>query len=99
MSEELPADIIAILEGLARWACGYNNHLKWNEEAKLKADLMHNRRRWQGFPVSAITVKRVALGMRDVDVALITDLVRRTQEGRRLVAHRSYRDFSFSHKV
>ena len=28
-------------------AQGYGNHLKWNEEAKLKADLMNVKSRWR----------------------------------------------------
>lgn len=97
MTNTLPDDIVKILEHLADWASGYDNHLKWNEEAKLKADLMHNRRYWVGFPTSAVRVKCVELGMCEEDVSLIADLVGRAQQGRRLVPQRSYRDHVFRH--
>lgn len=41
MTDELPQGISEILEYLAAMARGYDNHLKWNELAKLKADLMN----------------------------------------------------------
>lgn len=97
MTDTLPKDIVDILEHLARMAKGYDNHLKWNEEAKLKADLMHNRRFWRDVPLTAIRSKCRELGMRDEDIALIADLVGRAQQGRRLIAQRSYRDHTFRH--
>ena len=98
MTETLPIDIVKILEFLAEWSRGYDNHLKWNEEAKLKADLMNSRGYWLGVPVPAITAKCTALGMRGQDVDLIADLVTRAQQGRRLVPKRSYRDHRFQHE-
>ena len=98
MTETLPIDIVKILEFLALMARGYDNHLKWNEEAMLKSDLMRNRRYWVGFPTSAVRVKCVELGMREEDVSLIADLVGRAQQGRRLVPQRSYRDHRFQHE-
>ena len=98
MTETLPIDIVTILEFLAEWARGYDNHLKWNEEAKLKADLMNSRGYWLGVPVTAIKAKCTALGMRSQDVDLIADLVTRAQQGRRLVPQRSYRDHRFPHE-
>lgn len=98
MTEQLPTDIVEILEFLAMMAKGYDNHLKWNEEAKLKADLMHNRRYWVGFTSAAVRDKCRALGMTFEDATLIEDLVSRAQAGRRLVPDRSYRDSTFRHK-
>ena len=97
MTNTLPDDIVKILDFLAAMARGYDNHLKWNEEAMLKSDLMRNRRYWVGFPTSAVRVKCVELGMREEDVSLIVDLVGRAQQGRRLVPQRSYRDHVFPH--
>ena len=91
----LPKDVVSILEYLAMMAAGYDNHLKWNEEAKLKADLMNTPERWRGVAVGDIATRCRALGMREDDVDLITDLVRRAQAGRRLIAEKSYRDFRF----
>jgi hypothetical protein len=95
VSNGLPQDVNQILEYLAMMAQGYNNHLKWNEEAKLKADLMNAKPRWRGVPVIEIRDRCRALGMREEDVTLIVDLVTRAQAGRRLIPQRSYRDFRF----
>ena len=98
MTEQLPEDIVDILEHLAAMAAGYGNHLKWNEEAMLKADLMANRHYWTGFPSSAVKAKCLALGMRPEDASLVAGLVAKAQEGRRLVPQRSYRDSTFRHE-
>lgn len=97
MKDELPPDIVETLEFLAMMAKGYDNHLKWNEEARLKADLMNNRRYWLGFSAEAVRAKACELGMRSEDAALVYDLVSRAQAGKRLVADRTYRDFKFPH--
>lgn len=95
----MPNGIPEILAYLAQTAAGYNNHLKWNEVAKLKADLMNARRRWVGVAVADIAARCRSLGMREEDVAQIIDLVKRAQSGRRLVPQRSYRDFRFAPAV
>lgn len=92
---ELPPDITKILEFLATMAAGYNNHLKWNEQACLKADLMNVPERWRGVAVADIAGRCRSLDMREQDVFLISDLVRRAQSGRRLIAQKTYRDFRF----
>lgn len=96
MSADLPNGIPEILQYLAERARGYDNHLKWNEVAKLKADLMNVPARWRGVPVSEIAARCRALGMRDEDVAEIADLIKRAQEGRRLVPQKTYRDNRFN---
>ncbi len=98
MTEDLPPDIIEILEFLATMAKGYDNHLKWNEEARLKADLMNSRRYWLGFSAETVRAKARELGMRPEDAALIYDLVARAQAGKRLVPERGSRDFTFPHE-
>ena len=95
MSNDLPNGIPEILQYLAQMARGYDNRLKWNEVAKLKADLMNVRARWLQVSVTDIADRCRALGMRDEDVAEIVDLVKRAQEGRWLVPQRTYRDFRF----
>jgi hypothetical protein len=52
VSDDLPSGISEILQYLAQMARGYGNRLKWNEVAKLKADLMNAPTRWQGVSVS-----------------------------------------------
>jgi hypothetical protein len=92
----LSTGISEILEYLAGMARGYDNNLKWNEVAKLKADLMNVPARWRGVSVSEVAGRCRALGMREEDVATIGDLVRKAQEGRRLVPQKTYRDFRFN---
>lgn len=94
---ELPDDVAKIIEFLAMMAKGYDNRLKWNEEARLKADLMHSKRRWRPDRVSvaAVREKCVSEGMTSEDTTLIVDLIQKAQAGRRLVPQRTYRDFTF----
>jgi hypothetical protein len=96
---ELPNGIGQILEHLADMAAGYGNHLKWNEVAKLKADLMNVRHRWAGVPIDIITARCLELGMRPDDVDDIKDLLVKAQSGRRLIPQKSYRDFRFRPEV
>ena len=99
VSNGLPPGISEILEYLAQMARGYDNHLKWNEVAKLKADLMNVPGRWRGVSVSEIADSCRTLGMREEDAATVVDLVRKAQEGRRLVPQKTYRDFRFNQPV
>lgn len=98
-SSPLPEGIAAILEHLAGMARGYNNHLKWNEVAKLKADLMNTPARWRAVPVARVRERCLDLGMRAEDVDEIVDLVTRAQAGRRLMPQAGYRDFRFAQPV
>jgi hypothetical protein len=84
---------------LAQMARGYDNRLKWNEVAKLKADLMNVRVRWLGVSVAEIAERCRTLGMREEDVAEVASLVKKAQEGRRLVPQKTYRDFRFNPPV
>jgi hypothetical protein len=91
VSNGLPPGISEILQHLAQSARGYGNRLKWNEVAKLKADLMNVPARWRGVSVTEIANGCRVLGMREEDVVVIADLVRKAQEGRRLVPQETYR--------
>lgn len=101
MSDALPADIEQILEYIAMMARGYDTGLKWNEEAKLKADMMNVRHRWtrDRAPIATVEARCLQLGMSREDTATVIDLLTRTQAGRRLVPQRSYRDFKFNPPV
>lgn len=96
MNDDLPNGVPEILQHLADTARGYNNHLKWNEVAKLKADLMNVRARWLGVSVAEIAERCRTLGMREEDIAEVASLVETAQEGRRLVPQKSYRNFRFN---
>lgn len=53
--------------------------------------------RWSGRGRGAESCR--ALGMREEDVATVGDLVRKAQEGRRLVPQKTYRDYRFNQPV
>jgi hypothetical protein len=84
--------------GGATRASGYDNHLKWHEVAKLKADLMNVRHRWVGVSVDSTGARCLELGLRTEDVREIVGLVAKAQAGRRLVPQ-AYRDFHFQQPV
>lgn len=91
----LSEDVEHILEYLADMAAAYSTGLKWNEEAKLKADLMNAPARWHGVSVQAVSDRLLELGMSTEDTRTVTDLIKKAQSGRRLVPQTSYRDFKF----
>jgi hypothetical protein len=91
----LPNGIDAILEYTARWAAGYDSGLKWNEEDKLKADMMNRPARWESVTVDQVRAKCRELGMRPADVDTVAGFLQRRKEGRRFNVRSSYRDFTF----
>lgn len=62
-SVDLPDDVASILTNTARWAAGYSEGLKWNEEDKLKADMMNRPARWAKVSVDQVRAKCRDLGM------------------------------------
>lgn len=94
---ELPLDIANILDSLVRWADGYGGNLKWNEEEKLKSDLMLNRSYWMKAPARLILGHLVEAGLNSDDCTTIIDYVTRAQAGRRLQP-KSYKGFSWNHE-
>ena len=93
----MPDDITAILEYLAASPQIYGNSLKWNEKAKLKADLMHNTAAWRRTSSDQVKRKCLELGMSLEDANLVSDLVKKRLEGKRLVSDRGYANFQFQH--
>jgi len=93
----LPPSVAEIAEHLARMARAYDNHLKWNEQAKFKADLMNVSERWYRVDDAAFSAKLRNEGMREGDVGALVDWLRKAQAGRRLIPQRVYRDFRFNH--
>jgi len=92
----LPPSVASIAEFLAMMAKGYNNHLKWNEQAMFKADLMNARHRWTGVDVKSFSAKLTAEGMRQEDIDELVDWLKKSQAGRRLIPQRSYRSHVFN---
>lgn len=93
--ERLPEDVGRILDSIADWAAGYSSGLKWNEEDKLKADMMNCPQRWEHVTVEQVRAKCRALKMRPKDVDTIAGFLRRRKEGRRFNVQSSYRTFRF----
>lgn len=95
-SEELPNGIGPILEHIAGMAAGYSSGLKWNEEDKLKADMMNRPERWAPITVEQVRAKCRELGMRPNDVDTVAGYLQRRKDGRRFNVRSSYRDFQFN---
>lgn len=94
--EPLPNGVDRILEYVADMAAGYSSGLKWNEEDKLKADMMNRPERWASITVDQVRAKCRALGMRGDDVDTIAGFLQRRKEGRRFNVRSSYRTFHFN---
>lgn len=94
--EPLPNGVDGILEHVARMAAGYSSGLKWNEEDKLKADMMNRAERWVPVTVEQVRAKCRQLGMRPKDVDTIADFVQRRKDGRHFNVRSSYRTFHFN---
>ncbi|GAA4382549.1 hypothetical protein [Agromyces bauzanensis] len=92
----LPNGVEGILEHTAAMAAGYSSGLKWNEEDKLKADMMNRPERWAPITVEQVRAKCRELGMRPNDVDTIAGFLQRRKEGRRFNVQSSYRTFQFN---
>jgi hypothetical protein len=85
-----------ILEHIADMAAGYSSGLKWNEEDKLKADMMNSPERWVPITVDQVRAKCRDLGLRLRDVDTVAGSLQRRKEGRRFNVRGSYRGFRFN---
>lgn len=92
----LPPDVEEFLQYLGRKIDGYG-YLKWNEVAKVKADMMNVRERWLTVDPGAFRSRCQEVGMTADEVAEMGDYLRRTQAGQRLVPQKSYRAYRFKH--
>lgn len=96
LAEPLPNGVEEILGQIAAWAAGYDSGLKWNEEDKLKADMMNCPERWAPVTVEQVRAKCRDLKMRPNDIETIAGLLERRKQGRRFNVRSSYRDFRFA---
>ncbi len=94
--EPLPNGVDGILQHIAAMAAGYSSGLKWNEEDKLKADMMNRPGRWMPITVEQVRAKCRELGMRPNDVDTVAGLLQRRKDGRRFNVQSSYRTFHFN---
>ncbi|WPF65670.1 MULTISPECIES: hypothetical protein [unclassified Corynebacterium] len=92
----VPDSIDFILRHVAEMAAGYSNGLKWNEEEKLKADMMNRPQRWASVTVDQVRARCKDLGMRPNDVDTVTGLLQRRKEGHSFRRTGPYRDFHFT---
>lgn len=92
----LPEDVASILEHVAMIAAGYSSGLKWNEEEKLKADMMNRSERWASVTAEQVRAKCRALRMRSHDVDTIVEYVQKRKDGRRFNVRGGYRNFQFN---
>lgn len=94
--DPLPDDVAQILKYIAGMAAGYSSGLKWNEEDKLKADMMNRPDRCSLVTVEQVRAKCRLLGVRPNDVDTVAGFLRRRKEGRRFNVRGGYRDFQFN---
>lgn len=95
LSESLPNGVDEILKYVAGMAAGYSSGLKWNEEDKLKADMMNCPERWVPITVEQVRDKCREFGMRPNDVDTVAEFLQRRKDGRRFNVQGSYRTFKF----
>lgn len=91
----LPDGVDRILEHIATMATGYSSGLKWNEEDKLKADMMNRPERWSPITVEQVRAKCRELGMRPNDIDTVAGFLQRRKQGGRFNVRSSYRTFHF----
>ena len=95
-SERLPHGVEEILENIALWAAGYSSGLKWNEEDKLKADMMNRPQRWSSVTVDQVRAQCRELGMRPNDADTVAKLLQRQKDGHSFRVTSLYRDYYFN---
>ncbi len=94
---EVPDDIAKAMDFLGRMAAAYGGRLKWNEKARLKADMMNVRPRWWSSRITpaALRAECERVGLSAEDTALVLDYLSKAQSGKRMVPHATYRTFKF----
>ncbi|WP_409480668.1 hypothetical protein [Micrococcus luteus] len=85
-----------ILEHVTNMAAGYDSGLKWDEEDKLRADMMNRPDRWRDLTVEQVRAKCRALGMRPDDIDTIAGYLQKRKDGKRFNVRTSYRTFQFN---
>lgn len=90
----LPADIIQIMDYIGQMRASYG-HVKWNEQAKLKASMMNEWRRWARVDPAALALRCNEVGLNGEETSEILDWLERRKQGRRLVPDSSYKTFKF----
>lgn len=92
---ELPNGVSRIVKHVAQMAAGYSSGLKWNEEHKLKADMMNMPARWTAITPEELHIACLDAGMSDADASTVSGLQRTRKAGKRFSVRSSYKDFHF----
>lgn len=92
---QLERSVVRIIAYIGQMAAGYGGHVKWNEIAKFKADMMNVRRRWMDVDVEAVSAECRAVGLTSDDTAKIVEMLKKVQAGRKLAPQGTYRAFRF----
>jgi hypothetical protein len=96
-TSSLPGDVDDIIKLTGMWVKMSGGFFAWQEQSKIKADMMNERSRWNRSRVTADALRDrcLAVGLTAEDTAKIVDWLEKTQAGKRLVPERAYRDFRF----
>jgi len=92
---QLPNGVSAIVEYVARMAEGYSSGLKWNEEHKLKADMMNMPARWVAIEPDVLRQACVEAGMSAADASTVSGFLRTRKQGGRFSVRSGYKSFHF----
>lgn len=110
MADELPPDILVIIDYLAEEASHYKRihakpgdpgRLHWQEEHEFKSDLMERGDRWarDRVPLRLFRSACLAANLDETDTKTLTDHLAKRQAGKRLVVHRARKGFNFDRIV
>lgn len=110
MADELPPDILVIIDYLAEEAGGYQNigakpgdpgRLHWQEEHEFKSDLMERSDRWASdrVPLKAFRSACLAANLDETDTNALADHLANRQAGKKLVVKPARKGFNFDRIV
>ncbi|MGY4708474.1 hypothetical protein ACXDF8_02720 [Mycolicibacterium sp. CBM1] len=106
MADELPPDILVIIDYLAEEASHYKRinarpgdpgRLHWQEEHEFKSDLMKRGERWarDRVPLQLFRDACLAANLDETDTKKLADHLAKRQAGKRLVVDRARKGFTF----
>lgn len=106
VADELPPDILVIIDWLAEYARGYKlphagpddpGRLQWREEHGFKSDLMLRTWRWHRdrVPLDAFRAACLSANLSEKDTATLVGHLHNRQLGRRLVPNKARKDWTY----
>lgn len=97
MNSELAPDIVGILKMIGIRASLNGGSIPWQEQNRLKADMMNMWQYWVGVDELALKAKCVEVGISHESTQVLLDFFRKRKAGRRLVPASRYRNKHFRH--